>query len=128
MAAGAGNGKDIYYWKSKGLPYERINSIKTSSYGFTQYLSYYDINKIRVGFDGGCLKQDQGIFPLKGIVNTYIVYEITNNFNISDYAKVESCFFGAVKLTQNAVIDKYGYSGMELDLKDIEVFHFLALD
>ena len=57
VVAGAGNGKDIYYWKSKGLPYERINSIKTSSYGLTQYLSYYDINKISVGFNGGYLNK-----------------------------------------------------------------------
>ena len=56
--AGAGNVNHIYYWKSKGLSDERINSIKTSDYGITPYLSYYDTNKIRVKFDGGCLKQD----------------------------------------------------------------------
>ena len=61
MIAGVGNGRHIYYWKSKGLSDERINSITTSDYGITPYLTYYDINKIRVGFDGGCLKQDQHI-------------------------------------------------------------------
>ena len=45
------------------------------------------------------------------IVNIYIVYKITNNFNISDYPKLENCLFGAAKLTKNADIDKYGYSG-----------------
>ena len=58
---------------------ERINSIKTSDYGITPYLSYYDTNKIRVKFDGGCLKQDQGTIPHGGIVNIYTVYEITDN-------------------------------------------------
>ena len=58
MIVGVGNGLYIYYWKSKGLSDERIDSIKTSDYGITSYLSYYYINKIRVGFDGGCLKQD----------------------------------------------------------------------
>ena len=58
MILGVGNGRYIYYWKSKGLSDERIDSIKTSDYGITSYLSYYYINKIRVGFDGGCLKQD----------------------------------------------------------------------
>ena len=58
MIVGVGNGRYIYYWKSKGLSDERIDSIKTSDYGITSYLSYYYINKIRVGFDGGCLKQD----------------------------------------------------------------------
>ena len=45
------------------------------------------------------------------IVNIYIVYEITDNFNISSYPTLENCLFGAVKLTKNADIDKYGYSG-----------------
>ena len=40
--------------KSKGLPDQRINSTKTSDYGITSYLSYYDTNKIRVKFVGGC--------------------------------------------------------------------------
>ena len=33
--AGVGNGNNIYYWKSKGLPEERINSITTSNYSVT---------------------------------------------------------------------------------------------
>ena len=56
VIVGGGNGNYIYYWKSKGLSDERINSIKTSDYEITPYLSYYDVNKIRVKFDGGCLK------------------------------------------------------------------------
>ena len=46
-----------------------------------------------------------------GIVHIYIVYEINKNINISDYPALENCLFGAVKLTKNADIDKYGYSG-----------------
>ena len=64
---------------------ERINSIKTSDYGIIPYLSYYDFNKIRVKFDGGCLNQDQATILHGGIVNVYIVYEISKNINISDY-------------------------------------------
>ena len=78
--AGVGNSKYIYYWKSKGLPNERMNSIKTSDYGINPYLSYYNTNKIRVKFDGGCFKQDQGTLLQGGIVNIYIAYEITDNF------------------------------------------------
>ena len=111
MIASVVNGHHSYYWKSKRLTDERINSIKTCGYGITPYLSYYNIKKIRVGFDGGCLKQDQGIIPLKGIVNIYIVYEITNNFNISDYPTLKNYLFQAVKLTKNVDIHKYGYSG-----------------
>ena len=85
-----GNGNYIYYWKSKGLSDERISSLKTSDYGITPYLSYYDTNKIRVKFDGGYLKQDQGTLFHGGIVNIYIIYEITDNFNISRYPKLEN--------------------------------------
>ena len=49
--AGIGNGNHIYYGKSKGLSDERINSIKTSDYEITPYLSYclsyYSILKLR---------------------------------------------------------------------------------
>ena len=49
--AGVGSGDYIYYWKSKGLSDERINSIKTSDYEITPYLSYclsyYSILKLR---------------------------------------------------------------------------------
>ena len=90
---------------------EIINSIKTSDYGITPYLSYYDTNKIRVKFDGGCLKQDPGSFFHGGIVNVYIVSEINKNMIISNCATLENCLFGAVKLTKNANLDKYGCSG-----------------
>ena len=108
MIAGVGNG---HYWKSRGLSDERTNSIKASDHGFTPYLSHYYINKIRVGFDGARLKEEQNIIPFKGIVNIYIVFEITNSFNNSDYPLLENCLFEAAKLIKNADIDKYGYSG-----------------
>ena len=73
--------------------------------GITPDLSYHDINKTRVEFNGGCFKQEQGTFN-EGIVNIYIVSEITGNFSVSSYPTLENCLFGAVKLTKNADIDK----------------------
>ena len=109
MIPGVGNVLYIYYVESKALSDEIINYIKTSDYETTSYLSYYNIYK-KEGFDGGCLKQDQGIIPFNGIVNILNVYEITNTFNISDYPTLENCLFGVVKITENVHIDKYGYS------------------
>ena len=83
MIPGIGNGRHIYYWKTKGLSDERINSIKTSEWNLTSYLNYYDVNKIRVGLNRVCLKQDQGIIRLKEIVNIYVVNEITNTFHLA---------------------------------------------
>ena len=87
-----GNDNYVYYWKSEGLSDKTINSIKRSNYGITPYLNYYDTNKIRVKFDGGCFKQDEGTLLHGGIVNIYIVCEISKNINISDYPTVENCF------------------------------------
>ena len=75
---------------------EKINSIKTTDYGFSPYLDYYDTNKIRVKFNGGCLKEDWPTLFFAGIVNVYIVCEISNTFNVSSYPKLENCLFGAV--------------------------------
>ena len=73
-------------------------------------------------------KQDQGSHFHGGIVNFYIVYEISKNINISNYPTLKNCLFGAVSLTKNADIDKYGYSGYRIGFDRHEVFHFLSLD
>ena len=58
------------------------------------------------------IKQDKITYTHGKIVNIYIVYEINKKDNtvISD-PTLENCLFGAVTLTKNADIDKYGYSG-----------------
>ena len=48
--AGVGRGDDIYYWQSKGLPDEEINSVKTSDNRITPYLRYYG-TKTRIEFN-----------------------------------------------------------------------------
>ena len=92
--------------------------------GIAPYLRCYNINKIRVGFDGSCLNKDQSILPFKGIVNIHIVYEIANTFNISVFPAPENCLFGAVKLNKNADIDKYRYSGYRIGFNRYETFSF----
>ena len=110
IIAGVGNGSYIYYWQSKGLSDERINSITASNYSVTPFLDYYG-TKTRVEFSGSCLKQDKVTFNHGKTVNIYIVYEISKSINTSDYPTLENCLVGAVTLTKNADIDKYGYSG-----------------
>ena len=100
----------IFFWKSKGLSDERINSIIVSNYSSTPELSYFG-TKTRVKFDGSCLKQDKITYNYGTIVNIYIVYEINKKFNISNYPKLENCLFGAISLTKNNDIDNYKYSG-----------------
>ena len=81
--AGVGNGSYvyyIYYWESKGLSDEEINSIKTSNRSITPNVDYYG-TKTRVEFKGSCLKQDKITFNHGTVVSIYIVYEINKSVN-----------------------------------------------
>ena len=73
--AGVGSGIYIYFWKPKCLSDETINSITASNYSITPELSYYN-SKIKVKFNGSCLKQDKVTYKHGKTINIYIVYEI----------------------------------------------------
>ena len=45
------------------------------------------------------------------IVNIYIVYELGASSSYNNDPTLKKCLFGAVTLTKNTDIDKYGYSG-----------------
>ena len=64
IISSVGNGHYNYYWKSKGLSDERINSITASNYSVSPFLDYYG-TKTRVKFSGSCLKQDSVTFNQK---------------------------------------------------------------
>ena len=95
--------------KSKGLFDENITSPVTNYYKLNPKLSYFG-TKTRVEFKRSCLKQDRITYDHGKIVNTYIVYEISKNYNIISYPTLENCLFGAVSLAKNADIGKYKYS------------------
>ena len=110
---GAGSGNYIHFSKSKGLSDERINSNTASNYSIAPELSYYSATA-RVKFNGSCLKQDKATYNHGTIVNIYIVYEISKNYNISSYPTLENCLFGAVSLITHVThvdIDQYKYYG-----------------
>ena len=104
-----GNTEKIPSWESKGLSDEVVKPIATSSNSLAPELSSF-INKIKVKFNGSCLKQDKITYTRETIVNIYIVYKLSSNHNNFDFS-LENCLFGEVKLTTNADIDKYKYSG-----------------
>ena len=101
---------NISEWKSKGLSNESIKIPSTSNNFLNPLLDYVNTN-IRVKFSGSCLKQDKAIHSHGTIVNIYIVYEISKNYNISSYPTLENCLFGAASLTKHVDIDQYKYSG-----------------
>ena len=63
-------------------------------------------------FTRSCLKQSNKLtYAHKTIVNIYIVYELGAFSSHVNDPTLKNCLFGAVTLTKNADIDKYGYSG-----------------
>ena len=74
-------------------------------------MDHYDTSKIRIKFDGSFLNRFPPTILHGNIVNIYIVYEITSDYKDINYPALDNCLSGSVKLTKNADIDKYGYSG-----------------
>ena len=85
----------------------RLDANTASNYSITPELSFY-VTKTRVEFNGSCLKKDEVSYNYGTIVNIYIVYEISKNYNISSYPTLEN------SLTKNPDIDQYKYSGYDI--------------
>ena len=69
--------------------------------------------RIRLNFNRSCLKQSNNLtYDYGHKVNFYIVYELgASSFNGNDNdPTLKNCLFGAVTLTKNADVEKYGYS------------------
>ena len=110
-------------WKSKGLSAETFKPPSTSDNSLTPGISYYG-TKTRLKFTGSCLKQPKNPQTHGTIVNTYIVYDLgACSSNIND-PTLKKCLFGAVTLTKNADIDKYGYSGYGIGFDRKSSFSF----
>ena len=98
-------------WASKGLSNENIKPNPVTNSIINPSLTKYLDTKIRVKFNGNCLKQDKITYTHGKVVNIYIVYKIFSYSYRDDYPTLKNCLFGAVTLTKNTDIDKYKYSG-----------------
>ena len=58
------------------------------------------------------------------IVNIYTVYELVASGSNDNDPTLKNCLFGAVTLTKNADIDKYGYSGYGIGFDRRSSFSF----
>ena len=110
-------------WKSKGLPAESIKPPITSDNSLTPALNYYG-TKTRAKFTGSCLKQSKTSYIHGKVVNIYIVYELGASSSQNNEPALKNCLFGAVTLTKNADINKYGYSGYEIGFDRRSGFSF----
>ena len=58
------------------------------------------------------------------VVNIYIVYELGASSSHNSDPTLKKCLFGAVTLTKNADIDKYGCSGYGIEFDRRSSFSF----
>ena len=79
---------------------------------------------MRVKFTGSCLKQSVISYTHRKIVNIYVVYELGASTSNNNDPTRKNCLFGAVTLTKNADIDKYGYSSYGIRFNRRSSFSF----
>ena len=101
----------VHYWQSKGLSDGKINAPGTSSSNDQAPILEYGGAGIRLKFKGDPLRQNKVTYNHEKIVNIYIVYEINSTCTSKSSFTLKNSLFGAVKITKNADISKYKYSG-----------------
>ena len=84
----------------------------------------YSGYKIGVKFTGSCLKQPKISYTHGAIENIYIVYELGTSGSNDNDPTLKNCLFGAVTLTKNADIDKFGYCGYGIGFDRRSSFSF----
>ena len=109
--------------QSKGLSAESIKPPTTFDNSLTPAINYYG-TKVRVKFTRSCLKQPKISYTHGKLVNIYIVYELGASSSHNNDPTLKNCLFGAVTLTKNADIDKYGYSGYGIGFDRRSSFSF----
>ena len=110
--------------KSKRLSDETITPYATSDNSLTPLIDHYGTG-VRLKFHKSCLNQpNQLTYDYGHKVNVYIVYELgASSSSICD-PTLKNCLFGAVTLTKNADIEKYGYSGFGIGFDRRSSFSF----
>ena len=118
-------GNYIYFWKPKGLSDENITALTAGLYSLNPKLSYLG-TKTRAEFKESCLKQDKVTYDY--ILNIYIVYEISKNFNISSYSTLENCFLVELVSQKMLTLISINILGMKLDFIDMDFFLILVVE
>ena len=113
----------ISEWISKGLSSESIKPPTTSNNSLAPAINNYG-TKTRVKVTGSSLQQSKTTYTHKKIVNIYVVYQLGASSSNDNDPTLKNCLFGAVTLTKNTDIDKYGYSGYGIGFDRRSSFSF----
>ena len=103
----------ITHWKSTGID---NYSLKTDLRGVANISGDYPKvsggTKMNVKFSGNYAKENKSVYPVKSVVNIYIVYSLDpiSNTRNTDFT-AQDCLFRAVKLTKDVSTSNYQYKG-----------------
>ena len=72
-----------------------------------------------MNFNGHCLIKNNISIPKK-VINLYIYYTLGHQLrNLNTDFTLSNCSFGSVKLTKNADLDKYEYTGYCIEFDSV---------
>ena len=105
----------IYSWKSNGFSEESIENITKSDSNFAPtFIDHHSLLDINI--NGHCLKKNIYFFSkkVKNLNISYTLIPQLKPFN-TDFT-LSNCLFGSIKLTKNADLNKYKYTGYGIRL------------
>ena len=77
-----------------------------------------------MNFNGHCFIKNN-VFTPKKVTNLYISYTLGLQLtHLNTDSLLSNCLFGSVKLTKNADLDKYNYTGYGIGFDSLLVFLF----
>ena len=103
----------ITHWKSTGFDSYTLNTYLrgvTNTSG--NYPKVSEGTRMSIKFSGHYVKEDKSVYPVKSVVNIYIVYSLNliSNTKNTDFT-AQNCLVGAVKLTKDVNTSNYKYEG-----------------
>ena len=103
----------ISQWESKGLSNKKFQPPYTANKFFSPELVWMNNYRIRLRFEGSCLKQkNEAACTPKNVVIFFVIYELDSwPWDFETDFTLGGCLFEGVKLTKNADPDKYLYTG-----------------
>ena len=113
-------------WKSNGISKENIeNTTKSDSNSAPTFVDHHLLQDIN--FNGHCLININISIPKK-VIKLYISYTQNPQLrNLNTGFTLSNCLLGSVKLSNNAYLDKYKYSGYGIGFDSRSEFLYLTV-
>ena len=101
----------ITHWKSTGINNYSLNTDLRGVANISgDYPKVSKGNRMSFRFSGNYVKENKSIYPVKSVINVYIVYSLNpvSNARNTDFT-AQICLFGAVKITKDVNTSNYKY-------------------